>query len=132
MASIESEMKDASSPEVIPKFAVQLDSRGRVRVTKEQRRLLLSEFDRSGMSVRLFSRRAGLKYSTFAAWIQRYRRRRRPAPKASVRLLEAVVAPETRAAALQVQLPGGARMELQELGQVALAAALVRALEKSC
>ena len=42
------------------------------------------------------------------------------------------MAPEARAVALQVQLPGGARMELQDLGQVALAAALVRALEKPC
>jgi hypothetical protein len=132
MVSIESEMEDASLGEVIPKFAVQLDSRGRVRVTKEQRRLLLSEFERSGMSVRLFAQRAGLKYSTFAAWIQRYRRKSRPAPKSSVRLLEAVVAPEVRAAALQVQLPNGARMELHELGQVALAAALMRALDKPC
>jgi len=78
-----------------------------------------------------FAERMGLKYSTFAAWIQRYHRKRRPAPKSAVRLLEAVVAPKGTAG-LQVQLPGGAKMELHDLGQVALAAALVRALEKSC
>lgn len=132
MVSIESEMEGVGCGEVVPKLAVRLDTRGRVRISPEQRRLLLSEFERSGLSVVQFAKRTGLKYSTFAAWIQRYCRKRRPAPKSSVRLLEAVVAQEAQAATLQVQLPGGARMELHELGQVALAAALVRALEKPC
>jgi transposase-like protein len=108
-----------------------MDCRGRVRISTEQRRLLLAEFERSGLSVVQFAKRTGLKYSTFAAWIQRYGRKRRPALKSAVRLLEAVVAPKGTAC-LQVQLPGGAKMELHELGQVALAVALVRALEKSC
>jgi hypothetical protein len=33
---------------------------------------------------------------------------------------------------LQVQLPGGARLEIREASQVALVAALCRALEKPC
>ena len=113
---------------VTPKLPVTLDSRGRVRVSKEQRRVILAEFERSGVSAPQFARRTGLKYSTLAAWVQRYRR-----PKRSpVRLLEAVVATAPLASALQVQLPGGARLEVREPSQVPLVAALVRALEKPC
>ena len=103
-----------------------------MRTTREQRRVILAEFERSGMSAAQFARRTGLKYSTFAFWVQRYRRTKRPARKAPVRLLEAVLAPATPATVLTVLLPGGARLEIREAGQVPLAAALVHALEKSC
>lgn len=114
------------------KLPVTLDTKGRVRTSREQRRVILTEFERSGMSAAEFARRTGLKYSTFALWVQHYRRTKRPARKSPVRLLEAVVTPSTSAAPLQVLLPGGARLELREAGQVPLAAALVHALEKSC
>lgn len=120
----------ASSPAA--KLSVTLDTQGRVRTTQEQRRLILAEFDRSGMSAAQFARRTGLKYSTFALWVARHRRPRRPARQAPVRLLEAVLTPDTPAPALTVWLPGGARLEIREGGQVPLAAALVHALEKPC
>jgi hypothetical protein len=103
-----------------------------VRTTREQRRLILAEFERSGMSAAQFTRRTGLKYPTFAAWVQRYRRTKRPARKTPVRLLEAVLTTATPAIVLTVLLPGGARLEIREAGQVPLAAALVHALEQSC
>jgi hypothetical protein len=40
-----------------------LDTRGRVRTSREQRLLLLAEFARSGLSAAAFARRTGLKYS---------------------------------------------------------------------
>lgn len=120
------------APAVIPKLPVTLDTKGRVRTSKEQRRALLAEFERSGASVAQFVQRTGLKYSTFAAWVHRYRQTKRPRPKSPVRLLEAVVGPAPLVRALEVQLPGGARLEVREASQVALAAALVRALEKPC
>jgi hypothetical protein len=117
----------------LPKLPVTADTKGRVRASKEQRRVILSKFEQSGMSAALFARRTGLKYSTFAGWLQRYRRVKRPARKPALRLLEAVVAPATPAAeVLVVHLPGGARLELSEAGQIPLVAALVRALEKPC
>src|SRR3974390_105760 len=115
---------------VTPKLPVTMDTKGRVRTSKEQRRAILAEFERSGVSVTQFARRTGLKYSTFAAWVQRYRRPKRPALKSPMRLLEAVVTPTPLSPPLQVQLPGGARLELREASQVPLVAALVRALEK--
>ncbi len=116
----------------IPKLPVTLDTKGRVRTSKEQRRIILAEFQRSGVSAAQFAQRAGLKYSTFAAWVQRYRRTKRPGRKSPVRLLEAVVASTPLSPALEVQLPGGARLEIRDASQVALVAALVRALEKPC
>ena len=127
-----SDASPAVAPAVIPKLPVTLDTKGRVRTSKEQRRVILAEFARSGLSATQFARRTGLKYSTFAVWVQRYRRPKRPARTAPLRLLEAVVAPAPITSALLVQLPGGAQVELRETGQLPLVAALVRALEKSC
>jgi hypothetical protein len=47
-------------------------------------------------------------------------------------LLEAVIAPTATDIPLLVQLPGGARAELQSLNQIPLLAALMQALEKPC
>jgi transposase-like protein len=116
----------------VTKLPVTLDTQGRVRATREQRRVILAEFERSGMSAAQFARRAGLKYSTFAFWVQRYRRTKRPARTAPVRLLEAVLTTATPATALTLLLPGGARLEIRAASQIPLAAALVHALEKPC
>ena len=127
-----SDASPAVTPAVIPKLPVTLDTKGRVRTSKEQRRVILAEFARSGLSATQFARRTGLKYSTFAVWVQRYRHPKRPARKAPLRLLEAVVAPAPITSALLVQLPGGAQVELREASQIPLVVALVRALEQPC
>lgn len=129
--TINSDCTSVAAAEVMPKLPVTTDTKGRVRTSKEQRRVILAEFERSGISAAQFAQRTGLKYSTLAAWVQRHRRTKRQ--KSPVRLLEAmVVAPGPLKAALPVQLPGGARLELREASQVPLVAALVRALEKPC
>jgi transposase-like protein len=120
------------APAVIPKLSVTSDTKGRVRTSKEQRRVILAEFARSGLSAAQFARRTGLKYSTFAVWVQRYRHSKRPGRKAPLRLLEAVVTPSPVSPAVLLHLPGGARVELREASQVSLVVALVRALEKPC
>ena len=127
-----SECSSVTAAAVTPKLPVTVDTKGRVRTSKEQRRVILAEFERSGMSASQFARGTGLKYSTLAAWVQRYRRPKRAALKSPVRLLEAVVATAPLTSPLQVQLPGGARLEVREASQVPLVAALVRALEKPC
>jgi transposase-like protein len=117
----------------IPSVSVTVDSKGRVRASKEQRRVILEEFERSGMSGAQFAKRTGLKYSTLAGWLQRYRRgksRRRHQP---VRLLEAVVEAANdldgkSSTVLVLELPGGARLEIGDVNQVPLAAALLRSL----
>lgn len=112
---------------------VTVDAQGRVRVSKEQRRVILAEFERSGVSAARFAKLTGLKYSTLAGWLQRYRRTKPPPPRArKVRLLEAVVERAQPSMALVLHLPGGARVEIADASQAVLAAALVRALAPSC
>jgi transposase-like protein len=103
-----------------------------VWTSPEQRRVILREFEGSGISAAQFARRIGVKYSTFAGWVQRYRRTKRLGAKPPVRLLEAVVAPGSLNSTFLLELPGGARVEIREASQVPLVAALVRALEKPC
>jgi hypothetical protein len=44
----------AVTPAVMPKVSVTVDTKGRVRTSKEQRRLILAEFERSGVSAARF------------------------------------------------------------------------------
>lgn len=111
---------------------VTVDSKGRVRASKEQRRVILAEFERSGVSATQFAKQTGLKYSTLAGWLQRYRRTKPPPRARPVRLLEAVVEQARPSMALVLHLPGGARMEISDASQAALAAALLCALAPSC
>jgi transposase-like protein len=118
----------------MPKVPVVADTKGRLRVSKAQRRDILAALDRSNESVPQFARRTGLKYSTLSRWVQQ----RRPKPSARpprLRLLEAVVASAPIAAAgtgLVLQLPGGAHVEVGDEKQAVLAAILVRALTHPC
>jgi len=118
----------------LPKLPVVVDTQGRLRVTKAQRRELLAAFAHSGESVPQFARRTGLKYSTLARWVQRLRPKRTGrAPR--LRLLEAVVEPAQVTApnsGLVLQLPGGVRVEVADAKQATLAAAFVRELARSC
>jgi hypothetical protein len=131
-STIDSDCSTVTPAGLTAKLPVTVDTKGRVRTSKEQRRVILREFEHSGLSATQFAQRSGLKYSTFAGWLSRYRSRKRPGLKSAVRLLEAVVGPAPLSSALEVQLPGGARLEIRESSQVALVAALVRALEKPC
>ena len=119
---------------VVPKVPVTVDTQGRVRTSQAQRRAILEEFARSGESAAGFAQRTGLKYSTLAGWLQRYRRSKPLRRAQPLRLLEAVVAsaPSTVAGALVLQFPGGVRVEVADEKQAVLAAALVQALAKSC
>jgi hypothetical protein len=124
----------AVASSIMPKVPVTLDTKGRVRTSKEQRRVILEEFERSGESAAGFAKRTGLKYSTLAGWLARYRRPKPVRRIQSLRLLEAVVDPVQSgvAGALVLQLPGGVRVEVADEKQAALAAMVVRALTPSC
>jgi hypothetical protein len=119
------------------------DGRGRVRTPASRRESLLDEFDRSGLSGAKFAALVGVKHSTFAAWAAKRKRshpgKATPAPAADpaaqVRWLEAVIdqaqgVAGKGSAGLLIYLGSGARMEISEVRQVELAAALLQALEK--
>ncbi len=119
------------------------DTRGRVRTPRDRQEALLDEFEHSGVSGAKYAALIGIKYPTFASWVLRRRKggRTDPAPPvgdsaATVRWLEAVVDKALTPSAahpssLVVELPGGARFAIASPAQAAVAAALVRALEKS-
>ena len=122
-------------------LVLKTDGLGRVKTPAARRESLLDEFERSGLSGAKFAALTGIKYQTFAAWALRRRKQNAvpakvPAPPADpVRWLEAVMAPVStnpgspRPTPVILQLPGGARLEMAEVQQVVLAAALLRALE---
>ena len=51
------------------------DELGRVRTPTARRESLIQEFERSGLSGAKFAALTGIKYSTFASWLQKRRRR---------------------------------------------------------
>jgi hypothetical protein len=92
-----------------------------------------------------FAELAGIKYQTFAIWAQKRRHQRGANPAAGaplaadqVRWLEAVVerAPgsvvKPDGPGLVLHLPGGARLEIGDMKQAIVAAALLRALQRPC
>src|SRR5271154_4758321 len=104
---------------------LRVDCFGRVTTTRERREALLTEFDRSGMSGQRFAKWAGVKYPTWASWVQKRRQEAGKAPKTrpkknKVRWLEAVVTRNVPAqesspdgtVGLIVEGPGGVRIEV--------------------
>jgi hypothetical protein len=120
------------------------DCRGRVRTPAKRRKALLAEFAGSGLSARKFAALVGVRYSTFAHWVQLFRKAggevaplRAVSPLAEavvpVRWMEAIVEDHGAPAAapprgLCLRLPGGAQMEIVAADQVKLAAQLLRTL----
>jgi hypothetical protein len=121
---------------------IKQDARGRMRTTRERRESLLAEYDRSAMTGRKFAKWAGIKYTTFANWLQTRRKsgcRERAAPvvenATSTRWLEAVVdgsrtkePAKAKTATLIVHGPGGVRLEIRDEKQAHLAGVLLREL----
>jgi hypothetical protein len=105
------------------------DGRGRVLVPVERREALLDEFEKSGMSGAKFARLAGIKYATFANWVQGRRKRRDEGTaegKSSIRLMEAVLEDGGAVGAgLLIELPGGGRVRVESPLQLRLAAELL-------
>jgi len=125
-----------------PNQLLKTDTLGRVRTPAARREQLLAEFDHSGMSGVKFAEFVGIKYQTFATWVQMRRRRAQAnsAAQASatqqLRWMEAVIEQaqspgDSHRFPLVLQLPGGVRVELQDAQQVTLAAALVRAVAQT-
>lgn len=113
---------------------MKVDATGRVWTPREQRDAVLDEFERSGMPAAKFAQRIGMKPSTLASWIQRRKERRsqaqavKPKERAALQWVEASVTDGGATRALLVHLPGGARTEIGDAAQAALAAELLRAL----
>ena len=112
---------------------LKMDTQGRVRTSRERRQAILDEFDQSGVSAAQFAELAGIRYSTFAGWVNRRRKTKSvpPARPSALRLVEAVIGPGPSAPnqGLLVHLPGGVRLEMASPTQLPLVVALVQALQ---
>ena len=111
---------------------LKVDAIGRVWASRQRREALLDEFERSGTSAAQFAALTGVKYPTFASWVQKRRRMRDTAGRteAPLRWMEAVAAAPAPGGGLCVHLPCGARMEIADGRQAEVAAALLRALAR--
>ena len=118
---------------------LKVDSRRRVRVSRQRRNAILDEFERSGLSGAAFAKLHGIKYSTFASWSLK-RRKQSPniAPFAtrSPDFAEVVIdESESKTAwhapgTLRIHLPGGAWLLLEgDATQSKLAAQFLRSLQ---
>lgn len=128
---------------------LKVDQLGRVRTTAEERETILDRFEQSAMPGTRFAAMHGIKYQTFAGWVQKRRRQREgrrehsglddaredeaAQQKPRWALAEMMVGVDesgqsSMAGPLWIELPGGGRMEVRETGQVPLAAALLKAL----
>ena len=106
------------------------DRRGRVNWPRERREQLLDEYEKSGLSQAAFARREGVRYPTFAHWVQVRRRGTSTAspgrrPAVSPRFVEVGVPAAASSSELSVSLPGGLVARGAEATALAI---LVRAL----
>lgn len=115
------------------------DARGRVRVSRQRREALVDEFEKSGTSAAGFAKLTGIKYPTFANWVQQRRKARKALGEAgngpsgnqggTIRLFEAVMdgrqTKPSGMAALVIELPGGSRIAVESPVQLAMAAELM-------
>jgi hypothetical protein len=111
------------------------DALGRVWTPRAQREAIVDEFERSGMPATKFAAHVGVKYQTLANWVQRRRKARLADSSAAdgsttpVRWVEASMgSASAEAPGLVIHAPGGARMEVRDATQAALAAQVLRAL----
>jgi len=123
---------------------IRTDQIGRLRFTADQRRILLDAFESSGQSASRFAAQHGIKYTTFANWVQQRRTCKggRPgldmATAPAIPLLLAEVEHDTLGVAqaagpdLEILLPGGAKLRVANPAAVPLAVALIRELSRPC
>ena len=119
---------------------IKTDCLGRIRVSPEHREKLLDTFESSGMSGQKFAKHCGVKYTTFAIWVQKRKRQcneyTKPHDVPSEILLQSLAEVELKPSqmtdgdGLFIELPGGARMVMSKPEQAPLAAALIDNLSR--
>ena len=114
---------------------IKLDCIGRTRLSREQRESLLDGYEASGLSGPQFCAQHGVKYQTFATWLQKRKRGdgRYPVPSAAPEskplfLLAGVEesGDPSSASMLEIRLPGGACLFIRHAGEATLAAELLK------
>ncbi len=110
------------------------DRKGRVRTPRAKQEVILDEYERGGMSGPEFAQYLGIKYQTFATWVQKRRKRKAGGlvvGKKVVSWLEAELGSgesRTGKSGLVVELAGGARFSVGDERGAILAATVLRHL----
>ena len=118
---------------------------GRIRMPADQREAILDAFEQSGMSALAFARQIGVKYPTFASWLQKrrgkhrkYSERKLPSSTSTqITFVEAQIEhPPVKSyeGTLEVEACGGVKLLVRSQNDVSLAAELIRSLNgvQSC
>lgn len=116
------------------------DVSGRVRMPADRREAILDAFEQSGMSGQAFAKHVGVKYPTFASWIQKRRRERSEYPQkklskpppSPITFVEARIEKSCQASlqgGLEVQTQAGVKLVIRSQSEVELAARLIRSLK---
>lgn len=115
------------------------DRQGRLRYTPEQKKTMVDAYRASGLSAPRFASHHGLNYQTMVTWIRKDKQSStsptpNDSPSGFLSLVPALIEVSRNApadAAMEISLPGGARLSLTSANQVALAVALIRQLEQA-
>jgi len=113
------------------------DQIGRLRYTPEQKKTMVDAYRASGLSAPRFAAHHGVKYQTLVSWIRKDKQSSRSitpesSPSNFFSLIPAMIGGGGNPGAdgaIEVLLPGGARLSITSANQVALAVALIRQLE---
>jgi transposase-like protein len=114
------------------------DRLGRVHMPPEKRELIVDHFEQSGMSGQAFAAQIGVKYSTFASWVQKRRRARgqyrneggqsKAAPLALVEAFVQSEEPPAAASCLELETKSGLKLRLNGSCEVPVLVQLLMAL----
>lgn len=115
------------------------DRRGRLRYTPEQKQTMVDAYRASGLSAPRFAAHHGVNYQTLVTWIKKDKQSSASAtPDSSssrfLSLIPALIEGNGNPAAdraMEMLLPGGARLSITSADHVALAVALIRQLEQA-
>jgi len=115
------------------------DRRGRLRYTPEQKQTMVAAYRASGLSAPRFAAHHGVNYQTLVSWIKKDKQSSAPSTPGSssssfFSLIPAVIEGSGNPAAdeaMEILLPGGARLSVTSANHVALAVALIRQLEQA-
>lgn len=115
------------------------DRQGRLRYTPEQKKIMVDAYRASGLSAPRFAAHHGINYQTLVTWIRKDKQSStsttpNSSPSGFLSLVPALIEVSGNApadAAMEISLPGGARLSLTSANQVALAVVLIRQLEQA-
>jgi transposase-like protein len=113
------------------------DQIGRLRYTPEQKKTMDDAYRVSGLSAPRFAAQHGVNYQTLVSWIKKDKQsstspKPECPPSRFLSLIPAMIEGSGNPAAdvaMDIFLPGGARLSITSASQVALAVALIRQLE---